>query len=61
MFRKAISFIYEILLFGDRVPLTNRGGVIIDVDVLDYLDQFKRKPVKGIGHSDPLRTPTPLG
>ena len=29
-------------------------------DVLEYLDQFKRKPVKGVGHSDPLRTPPPL-
>ena len=49
------------------VPVTiSMSGVIIGIffialfDVLEYLDQFKRKLVKGVGHSDPLLTPPPL-
>ena len=48
------------------VPVTiSMSGVIIGIffialfDVLEYLDQFKRKLVKGVGHSDPLQTPAP--
>ena len=48
-----------------RINREGRGVIIGKTfvalfDVLEYLDQLKRNPVKGVGHSDPLRTPPPL-